>query len=55
MWVFVWNQGGRWTEKVWEPLIYAIPVSAVLNSLTLLHAFGLPTPCKCLQVSNRPE
>ena len=20
LWVCMWNQGGRWTEKVWEPL-----------------------------------
>jgi hypothetical protein len=22
LWVCIWNQGGRWTEKVWEPLIW---------------------------------
>jgi hypothetical protein len=24
LWVCLWNQGGRWTEKVWEPLVYNI-------------------------------
>ena len=24
LWVCIWYQGGRWTEKVWEPLVYSV-------------------------------
>jgi hypothetical protein len=31
LWVCLWNQGGRWTEEVWEPLEQSMTKKACLT------------------------